>query len=95
MTETINLKEYLSSRIVGQKRTGKHKAFVFIDYNKIGGPYATKGPFSSERASLVEKRAKILKEWSLPFIVKPLFQKKGEDLRGGNDGYYLVYESEN
>jgi hypothetical protein len=93
MTETINLKEYLSSRIVGQKRTGKHKAFVFIDYNKIGGPYATKGPFSSERASLVEKRAKILKEWSLPFIVKPLFQKKGEDLRGGNDGYYLVYEN--
>lgn len=93
MIETVKLEEYLSSRIVGQKRTGKHKAFVFIDYNIKGGEYATKGPFSFERISLIEERAKILKEWKLPFITKPLFHKKGEDLRGGNDGYYLVYEN--
>jgi hypothetical protein len=93
----INLDECLATRVVGQRRTGKHKAFVFIDSYRtsdgklIGGEYAIKGPFSLDRITVVEQRAKILEAWRLPFITKPLSRIEGQDLNGGIGGYYLVY----
>ena len=56
--ESPNLQNYLDNCLVGQKRTGKQKQFIFLD-----GDYATKGPYSENRLTNVVNRSKILSEW--------------------------------
>jgi len=56
--EQFNLNNYLRKCIVGQKRTGVNKQFVFIQ-----GDYAIKGPYNKSRLDNVINRSKILSEW--------------------------------
>ena len=55
--ESPNLEDYLTRCIVGQKRTGSSKQFVFLE-----GDYAIKGPYSEGRLNNVVSRSKILSE---------------------------------
>ena len=56
--ESPSLENYFKRCIVGQKRTGKSKQFVFLD-----GDYAIKGPYTESRLINVVNRSKILSEW--------------------------------
>lgn len=62
--ETFNLSYALENYIVGQKRTGKNKQFVFLC-----GDYVIKGPFTQGRFDNVISRSKILEHWKSPVTV--------------------------
>jgi len=67
--ESFNLSNALENYIVGQKRTGKNKQFVFLcgDY-VIKGPF-TQGPFTQGRFDNVINRSKILEQWKSPVAI--------------------------
>ena len=56
--EQPSLQNYLNRCLVGQKRTGKSKCFVFLE-----GDYVVKGPYTESRLANVINRSKILSEW--------------------------------
>jgi len=57
----LSLRDY----IVGQKRTGKNKQFVFILDD-----YAIKGPYTNNRLQNVIKRSEFFSHWNTPNVVK-------------------------
>ena len=87
----FDLKIALSSLPVCQKRTGKHKQFVFQTVlNGLGGPTVIKGPYNAERVNLIVNRSNKLKEWNVPFIVHPNQVISGTGLNG-EPAYYIEY----
>jgi hypothetical protein len=72
---------------VGQKRTARHKQFVFLIGDK-----AVKGPFTKDRVDIILSRSESLKKYDCPFAIHPLEVVTGEDLRGG-EGLYIVYKN--
>lgn len=67
MEEAFDLTTALSNDIVGQKRTGKSKQFVFIR-----GNYAIKGPYQQVRFNNVITRSQIFSIWNTPFAVRAI-----------------------
>jgi len=80
MTEYFNLSNGLDKCIVGQKRTGKHKQFVFIV-----GENVIKGPYKKEKIQNILFRSEVLKYWNTPYIVK------AQDYFFTNDGVFIIY----
>lgn len=67
MTDTFNLTSALANNIVGQKRTGKTKQFVFLQ-----GDYTVKGPYQHGRLNNVTTRSQIFTVWNTPCVVKAI-----------------------
>ena len=93
--ESFDFNTALSKYIVGQKRTGKGKQFVFIN-----GDYAIKGPYSEKRLSNVITRSQILSKWGSPVAVLLIDQFNTPDgifIRFPNimKGYNLETEEHN
>jgi ribA/ribD-fused uncharacterized protein len=72
--ESPTLENYLNNYIVGQKRTGQSKQFVFLN-----GDYAIKGPYTEGRLSNVISRSKILSEWGSKVAVLMIDKFDTED----------------
>jgi len=72
--EQPNLEDYLIRCIVGQKRTGSSKQFVFLQ-----GDYAIKGPYSEGRLNNVVSRSKILSELGSKVAVLMIDQFETKD----------------
>ena len=64
---TFDLNTALAQDIVGQKRTGRAKQFVFIR-----GEYAIKGPYQQGRLNNVITRSQIFSAWGTPCVVKAI-----------------------
>lgn len=64
MEASFNLSLALENDIVGQKRTGKHKQFVFIRDD-----YAIKGPYQESKLHNVLVRSQIFSAWKTPCVV--------------------------
>lgn len=73
---SLDLKVALANEIVGQKRTGKHKQFVFLI-----GQYAYKGPYQQGRLDNVISRSQIFQAWNTPCIVRALDHIPGSEGR--------------
>lgn len=67
MEGTFDFTTALANDIVGQKRTGKAKQFVFIQ-----GDYAIKGPYQQGRLNNVITRSQIFAAWNTPTVVKAI-----------------------
>ncbi len=78
--DVFTLEYALANYIVGQKRTGKNKQFVFIH-----GDYAIKGPYQQGRFDNVVKRSQIFTIWKTPCVVKML------DYFTVNDGTFIRF----
>jgi hypothetical protein len=93
MEPSFDLSVSLIKDIVGQKRTGKSKQFVFIC-----GDFAIKGPYQKGRLNNVNIRSQIFNTWGTPCVVKMVDQfncKDGAFVRFPNimAGYKLESES--
>src|SRR5437016_4909008 len=64
MEVPFNLTAALETDILGQKRTGKHKQFVFLHDD-----YAIKGPYSPSKLNNVTIRSQIFTRWASPCVV--------------------------
>lgn len=64
---TFSLTTALANDIVGQKRTGKTKQFVFIQ-----DEFAIKGPYQQGRLNNVVTRSQIFTAWNTPCVVKAI-----------------------
>lgn len=92
MEQTFDLTTALANDIVGQKRTGKNKQFVFLH-----GDYAIKGPYQQSRINNVLTRSQIFAAWNTPCVVMAIDYfntKDGTFVRFPNimTGYQLEYE---
>lgn len=83
---SFNLSLALQQLIVGQKRTGKHKQFVFFY-----GDYVIKGPFSSTgRIENIKTRSTIFTAWKTPCVVKYINEFKSDD---PEPNIYVMYDN--
>lgn len=82
---TFDLAHALSNFVVCQKRTGRHKQFVFIDPSNVDVVY--KGPYSEERLATMIERSEKFSQWRTPHVVLPDLDK----VLTGTGGYYLSY----
>ena len=62
--EAFDLTIALATDIVGQKRTGKNKQFVFLQEE-----YVIKGPYQQKRLNNVITRSEIFSNWGTPCVV--------------------------
>jgi len=92
MEEGFDFTTALTYDIVGQKRIGKYKQFVFIHNN-----YAIKGPYQQGNLNNVISRSQIFTAWTTPCVVRAidyLMTKDGTFVRFPNvmAGYKLESE---
>ena len=80
MEDPFELTAALATDIVGQKRTSKHKQFVFIRKD-----YVIKGPYQQGRFNNVTTRSQIFTSWNTPCVVKVL------DYFNTNDGTFIRF----
>lgn len=67
MEQVFDLSAALAHYIVGQKRTGANKQFVFMR-----GEDVVKGPYQQKRLTNVLDRTAVFDSWQTPCVVKPL-----------------------
>lgn len=65
MEEIFDFTTALTNDIVGQRRTGKSKQFVFLH-----GVYAIKGPYQQGRLTNVYNRSLIFASWGTPCVIR-------------------------
>lgn len=75
----FRLPDVLNSVIVAQKRTGKHKKFVFLLSDVVA-----KGPYSKDQFEKILTRSTLLQNWNSNYIVHPSGYFEA-------DGYYLYF----
>lgn len=80
MSSLFNITTALANDIVGQKRTGKSKQFVFIQ-----DLYVIKGPYQQNRLNNVITRSQLFQAWKTPCVVKAI------DHFQNSDGIFVRY----
>lgn len=84
--QTFDLRYALENYPVCQKRTGRHKQFVFLTPTRV-----IKGPFKAYRVETIMRRKQFLQQWQTPLVVLPNDEQPIDPTLERDENTFLTY----